>query len=100
MSFINWSDTEEMVGLLTEYVADERREALSDRSRHAFLSQLFRELTQLNEQFATLSTDVTIEKLRGIQDSLDEEFLQDPVVVHLVACIEELERISEQSAEK
>jgi hypothetical protein len=93
MSFIDWSDAGEMVALLTEFVADERRESGADRPREAFLADLLRELTQLNEQLATISTDVAIEELRTIQDSLSQEFSNDPVITHLEACIEELERI-------
>lgn len=92
MTLINWSDPEEMVGLLTEFVADERRERV-DEAREAFLSDLLEELAQWSGEFATISTDQAIEKLRVIRDSLDQEFSEDPVVVHLEACIEELKRI-------
>lgn len=98
MTFINWSDTEEMVGLLTEYVADERRDAAGDRVREAFLSNLLRELTDLNERLATLSTSAAIQKLRSIQHSFGPEFAEDPVVAHLEACVEELDRIRNQGA--
>src|SRR5687767_4657438 len=93
MTFINWSDSEEMIGLLTEYVADERSASGSDGAREVFLDDLLQELTQLNEEFATISTDRTIERLRAIQDSVNPEFSEDPVLVHVAACIEELERI-------
>jgi hypothetical protein len=93
MTFINWSDSEEMIGLLTEYVADERSASRPDGTREVFLAGLLQELTQLNEESATISTDRTIEMLRAIQDSVDPEFSEDPVLVHVEACIEELERI-------
>ena len=90
MTFINWSDSEEMIGLLIEYVADERSESRSDRARDLFLAELLKELTQLNEQTAT---ERTMESLRAIRDSVDPEFSEDPVLVHVDACVEELERI-------
>lgn len=93
MTFINWSDSEEMIALLTEYVADERSESRSDRPREGFLADLLRELTQLNEQSGAISTDRIIERLRAIRDSVDPEFSEDPILVHVDACIEELERI-------
>jgi|SRR5687768_2785804 len=96
MTLINWSDPEEMLGLLTEYVADERRDAAGDRERERFLSSLLRELTALNERLTTLSMDEATQKLRIIRDSLNPEFGQDPVVDHLEACIEEVDRIRKQ----
>jgi hypothetical protein len=93
MTFINWSDSGEMLALLTEFVADERRESGNDEAREAFLADLLQELTLLNERFVKISTDAAIEELRTIQDSLSQEFSDDPVIVHLEACIEELERI-------
>jgi hypothetical protein len=98
MTFINWSDSEEMVALLTEFVQDERRESQGDQARETFLAGLLEELTQLNEQFTIISTDGAIQKLRSIQHSLNQEFSEDPVIAHLEACIEELERIRNERA--
>ena len=47
MSFINWSDPEEMLGLLAEYVIDEEAYASEDPARSAFLHELSRELTAM-----------------------------------------------------
>ena len=98
MTFINWSDSEEMVALLTEFIEDERRESQGDGARETFLFDLLQELSQLNEQVATISINGAIEKLRAIQQSLNQEFSEDPVIVHLEACIEELERIRNECA--
>lgn len=98
MTFINWSDSEEMVALLTEFVADERHQTQGDAARETFLCDLLRELTELNERFTAISTDGAIENLRAIHQSLSHEFSEDPVIVHLEACIEELERIRDQCA--
>ena len=93
MSFIDWSDPEELFGLLVEYVADERAESHADPSRKGFLESLFAELINLQETFNDLSISETLKSLRNIGRSIDKEFEDDPVTEHLEACIEELERI-------
>ena len=40
MSFIDWSDRDELLGLLAEYVADERLGEQEDRERRSFLAAL------------------------------------------------------------
>lgn len=93
MAFIDWSDPEELFGLLVEYVADERAESQADLSRKHFLERLFSELINLQETFNDLSISETLGSLRNIAGSIDKEFEDDPVTEHLEACIEELERI-------
>ena len=44
MTFIDWSDSEEMIGLLIEYVADEKNGTLGDPKRQKFLSDLLMDL--------------------------------------------------------
>jgi hypothetical protein len=98
MSFIDWSDSEEMLGLLSKYVADERNGSLGDDAREEFLTRLSAELTKLTDRFDTMSPEELIDGLRAIHRSRAENSARDPVLVHVEACIEELERISRESA--
>lgn len=93
MTFIDWSDPEEMFGLLCEYVADERGDAGSDPARGRFLTELGEELEDLSEQFGELTHDEVIDRLRTIHRSQPAEFTDDSVLSHVRDCIEELERI-------
>lgn len=99
MTFIDWSDSEEMLGLLSEYVADERNDALHDPVREGFLTALSAELTELARELDALSPDTVIDRLRAIHRSQAEDFLGDPVLVHVEACIEELERIRREGSD-
>ncbi len=96
MPYIDWSDPDEMFGLLVEFVADERSEAEDDPKRRRFLAKLVSDLMALQERFGALSAAEGIESLRSIRSSIDDEFENDPVVEHLGACVEELERIHGQ----
>ena len=91
MSLIDWSDPDEMLGLLVEYVADETV-ASHDPDRAHFLNQLSRELGAIAE-WDFESVDRIELTLREIHDSQPREFASDPVMAHLEACIEELHRI-------
>jgi hypothetical protein len=93
MSLIDWSDPEEMLGLLAEYVADERL-AERDGRRTRFLNELSSALSALASQ--QLSTRATIDRLREMQDGQPAEFSADPTLVHLDDCVQELERIAAQ----
>ena len=95
MSFIDWSDPEEMFGLLVEFVSDERNQETQDLARRAFLSQLLVNLSAHLEQFGSLPHVERMRLLRDVQQSIDVEFTGDPVVEHLIACGSELERIGE-----
>ena len=97
MSFIDWSDSEAMFGLLLEYVADEHGEA-GEPARRVFLSRLKEQLQALQETFDVSPLDVLIGSLRAIHRSIPNEFQSDPVVEHLGACVEELERIQTSTA--
>ena len=92
MTFFDWSDSEELLGLLVEFVADAQHDA-NDPERRRFLSGLRRLLEELQDRFTTSPLAEGIESLRGIRRGLDRDFEDDPVVEHLDACIEELERI-------
>jgi hypothetical protein len=92
MSLIDWSDPDEMLGLLIEYVADETVTSHADVDRADFLNQLLRELRSIAEQeFESVDrVELTLREIRGSRSS---EFASDPVMAHLEACIEELHRI-------
>ena len=93
MSFINWSDSHEMLGLLSEFVADERRDSTGDPERAHFLAGVLEELGELTTRIEETNDDHSIDRLRTIMESADGEFRGDPVLEHVQACIEELERI-------
>jgi hypothetical protein len=94
MSLIDWSDPEEMLGLLAEFVADERLAERDDRRRAGFLDELSSALTALASEGEELSTRTMIDRLRDIYDGQPAEFSADPALVHLEDCIQELERIA------
>jgi hypothetical protein len=87
MTFIDWSDSEEMIGLLIEYVADQRNESHADPKRQNFLSGL---LADLQEEQPDLK------RLQKIYDSMDPDFKNDDVAVHVHDCIEELKRLKDE----
>ena len=92
MSFIDWSDSETMFGLLLEYVADERGEA-RDAARRVLLARLQEQLQAVQEIWDVSPSAEAIGALRAIHRSIPDEFQSDPVVEHLGACVGELERI-------
>jgi hypothetical protein len=93
MAFIDWSDSEGMFGLLLDLLVDERAECQEDPERHQFLSELLTQLVTVADQLADSSATALIQKLRATHESVDPEFVDDPVTVHLQDCIEELERV-------
>lgn len=97
MTYIEWSDSEDMFGLLIDFVVDARSDA-EDPERRRFLSRLITDLEALQEQFDALPGAEAITRLRDIRESIDQEFAEDPVMEHLAACADELERINEQGA--
>ena len=96
MTFINWSDSNEMLGLLTEFVCDERQDSNDDPVRAIFLADVLEELQELAAHVDEMTDDESIGKLRMIQSSVTEEFRGDSVLDHIQACIEELERIRDR----
>ena len=97
MSFINWSDSHEMLGLLSDYIADERIEAAGDSARVRFLTGVLEALHELTEETGERHLGAG---LSDILEGTDVEFRQDPVLEHVEACIEELERISHEVSER
>jgi hypothetical protein len=96
LSFIDWSDPEDMFGLLVEYVMDEQNEA-EDSKRRRFLSGLKRQLEEMQELFVNLPPAEAVNALRAIHRSVAKEFENDPVAQHLEACASELQRIHERN---
>lgn len=92
MSLIDWSDPDEMLGLLVDYVADERLASHRDSGRAQFLSRLWEELAEIAEQDYESVEQLAL-SLRDVFDSQPGEFAEDPVMGHVEACIEELHRI-------
>ena len=97
MSLIDWSDPDEMLGLLVEYVADEAGAAHGDLDRGRFLNRLSRDLDVLARSNAA-APDRIESSLREIIDSCPRDFASDPVMAHFEACIEELRRIAHSQA--
>jgi len=91
MSLIDWSDPEEMLGLLIEYVADEAI-GENDPDRASFLRELWRDLEDLSSrEFAAVAG--IADAICEIRDTQPAEFLSDAVISHVDACVEELRRI-------
>lgn len=87
MTFIDWSDTEGIFGLLRDFIADERNESESDPARHRFLADL---LSELNDIDAQQAPPALIEALSAVSSSVNREFDNDSVMVHVRDCIEAL----------
>ena len=92
MSLIDWSDPDEMLGLLVEYVVDEMVASHDDADRFDFLNQLSRQLGAIAEQDFEPVDRIEL-RLREIHASQPRDFASDPVMAHVDACIEELHRI-------
>jgi hypothetical protein len=92
MPYLDLSDPEEIFGLLVDYVCEERQG--SGAARRRFLSSLLRQLLDLQDRFHVLSAAERVLAVRSISDSVNAEDRDDPVVSHLDACGEELERIT------
>jgi hypothetical protein len=97
MSLIDWSDPDEMLGLLIDYVADEAIES-HDADRSQFLNQLSRELGAVADQGFESADRIEL-TLRDIHDSQPTEFASDAVMAQMEACIEELHRIDSVRSE-
>lgn len=97
MSLIDWSDPDEMLGLLLEYVNNEARTSRGDPARAAFLRTLLDELEDL-ARTDWEAVEPIAEALNGIRRSQPVEFVADPVLEHLDGCVEEIWRIARQQA--
>jgi hypothetical protein len=93
MSLIDWSDAEEMFGLLLDYVADEEH-AAQDAERRRFLTQLRARLEEMHDGFARAPSSEAVSALRAVHRAIDAGYEHDVVVGHLGDCVHELERIA------
>ena len=91
MSFIDWSDPDSLFDMLVEYVSDEKIGAHGNSHREQFLGDLLSKLR--DAQGSTQGLPDVMARLKEIMDSIEEEGRDDPVLDHLTACSEELERI-------
>lgn len=92
MTFIDWSDYEAMLGLLIEWIADERR-ASEDPEREEFLAGLWAELSGLAGHHDAESLDGLIASMRAIRETGADALPDDPALAHVTDCIEEIERL-------
>lgn len=99
MSIIDWSDSEEMLGLLAEYVRDERRDAGGDRDRLAFLRELSMSVDALASQ-ADAPLSAVRARLQAICDAQSAEFADDAVMVHVRDCLDELSRLISERGQR
>jgi hypothetical protein len=90
VTFIDWSDSEGLFDLLLEFIRDEKNASIGDPPRQRFLTELLLKVKATNKLASTKATMY----LRGIRDSIDDEFKDDPAVLHLNHFIDELEPIS------
>ena len=92
MSIIDWSDPEEMLGLLAESVRDELTAEAGDEERVSFLQMLSAAVDSLATR-AGAPARTLLAELREIHDEQPAGFAEDPVSIHVRDCIEELARI-------
>ena len=97
MAFVDFSDPEDMFGLLIDYVTDARSEA-ADPARREFLSGLLGALEELQDEFAAMTPAQQSASLRELHRSLESGFAADPVAQHLEDCAAELERLGERDS--
>jgi hypothetical protein len=90
---IDWSDPEEMLGLLAEFIRDELQGERSDPERRTFLRTLRSEVDALAADADIAPVSRLVERLKDIHDRQPEELAGDPVLAHVRDCIEELSRL-------
>lgn len=93
MSFLDFSDSEEMFGLLLDFVTDAEAGCRDDPDRQRFLSDLRNALRALEEGGTDPGSPDLVEGLRELYAAIDREFMDDPVAGHIRDCMEELERL-------
>jgi hypothetical protein len=97
MTFIDWTDPQDMFDLLVDYVGDQLGEA-EEPARRGFLAGLLDRLAKMREGLCEHSALEQSHALRALQRSLDAEFSDDPVVQHIEDCAAELERVGTDCA--
>ena len=91
MTFIDLSDVEGMIGLYVEFVADERAECQNDPERLGVVDDLLARLKSMGANLDQIDLPTTIQKLKGLHESVGQEFARDPVMVHLSDLLDEIE---------
>jgi hypothetical protein len=94
MTFIDWSDSEGILGLLMDFVSEARNECQGNVKRQEFLSGLLVDLSTLASELS-ISGKEAANRLRSICNSIDQEFEHDPVTIHVRDCIDELDRVND-----
>lgn len=97
MTFIDWSDPEGMFGLLVDFVSTENAECEDDPERQRFLSDLLAQLQTVEAALPQLSAAVAIQELTMTGETVNLEFADDPVMIHLRDCMAALEAIESGS---
>jgi hypothetical protein len=95
MTLLDWSDAESMFGMLGELVADTRADCEYDPERLQFVEDLLAELRIVEATLTLIPAADAIERLKELHESVEPGFADDPVVIHLRHCIDELERIGD-----
>jgi hypothetical protein len=90
LTFIDWSDSEGMIDLFQEFVRDELNDCSADTERRQFLNQLLVDVRSIRE---ARPVDA-IQRLRAVQESIQGEFSDDSVSLHLTDLIHELEGLT------
>jgi hypothetical protein len=98
MTFIDWSDPEALFDMLIEYTADEKKAAHGDSRRVRWLDQMLAQLSAAQTLLAASDLPGVMTRLKHMIGSIPPEFREDPVVDHFTACLEELERIKNQTS--
>lgn len=96
MTFIDWSDSEAMLGLLLEWIADER-DASANSARRDVLTGLSAELAELADRYDETPPEELIASLRALYDARSDEVPGDPALAHLADCIDEMERLRREA---
>ena len=92
MTLLDMSDAESMFGMLVELVSDTRAECQNDPERLRFVEDLLSELRILEAKLAQIPVAVAVERLKELHESVEPGFSDDPFVIHLGHCIDELEK--------
>ena len=93
MTFIDWSDADGMIGMLVDFVADERAKCRNDPERLHFVEDVLAQLQAVEANVQEIHAEATIQSLEVLHGSADSRFSCDPVMLHLKDCIDELERV-------
>ena len=81
-----------MIGLYVEFVADERAGCQDDPERLRFVEEHLAQLKSMETNLDQPHLSATVEMLKDLHESADNDFANDPVMVHLNDLIEEIEK--------